>query len=267
MTARAATWDAAPAAGRSIVLSLRRFTAWHPEWWTLALCLLAWVLLALPGGGETWAAISCGPLHDAGASAEASAALRFVSFGWAAGVAGWTIMVGAMMLPLVIAPVRRTAFASLWRRRHRAVAGFLLGYGGFWIAAGCLGLALLAGLGLGASARDAAAALAFALAGLWELTPLKRRALSGCHRRIPLRPTGWRADLDCLRYGAMQGCNCFASCWAIMLASMLAAHHLAIMASIALISAAERYRPRRTQGIEAAAWMCLALGYALIAVV
>jgi predicted metal-binding membrane protein len=249
--------DAASATGRSIVSSLRHFTSWHPEWWTLVLCLGCWIALTLQSDHETLAAIYCGPLHDFGASAGAASSAR------AAGIAGWIIMVGAMMLPRVIEPVRRTAFASLWRRRHRAVAGFLLGYCAIWIAAGFFGLAVFAGLDIGAPAKSGAAALAFALAGLWELTPLKRRALSGCHRTMPLRPLSWRADLDCLRYGAIHGCNCLGSCWAIMLGSVLASHRLPIMASAALICAAERYRPRRTQAIEAAALMCLALGYAL----
>lgn len=38
----------------------------------------------------------------------------------------WLLMVVAMMFPFIIGPVRGTAIRSLWRRRHRAIASFLL---------------------------------------------------------------------------------------------------------------------------------------------
>jgi hypothetical protein len=48
----------------------------------------------------------------------------------------WMLMVAAMILPLQIDGVRRIAEYSLWSRRHRAIAGYLVGYLIVWAAAG-----------------------------------------------------------------------------------------------------------------------------------
>jgi predicted metal-binding membrane protein len=48
----------------------------------------------------------------------------------------WLVMTVAMMVPLTVASIRTTAARSLWSRRERAVAGFLLGYLGPWLIAG-----------------------------------------------------------------------------------------------------------------------------------
>jgi predicted metal-binding membrane protein len=170
-------------------------------------------------------------------------------------------MIAAMMLPLAVAPVRRTAHASLWRRRHRAIAGFLLGYGAIWIIAGG---AALAGLAIWHPDRWTAVA-GFTVASVWELTPLKRRALSLCHRTVPLRPLGWYADIDCLRYGMGQGRNCLTSCWAIMLGALLAANHLPVMAGLTALCVAQRHWPRRRQRIEATALAAAAVCLAAVA--
>ena len=45
---------------------------------------------------------------------------------WAAATLAWSLMVVAMMVPLVRHPVRITAARSLWPRRDRAIGGFLL---------------------------------------------------------------------------------------------------------------------------------------------
>jgi predicted metal-binding membrane protein len=224
--------------------------AQHPEWWAIALCLAAWTGIVADEVGGSPTLAFCRPAH---------AAYNVADF--AASLGGWAIMVTAMMLPLVIAPVRRTARASLWRRRHRAIAGFLLGYGAVWLLFGVLALAVPA---LSRSALWAPAG-AFAIATLWELTSLKRRALSLCHRAIPLRPTGLSSDIDCLRYGALQGRICIFSCWAMMLGPMLTAQRLPAMAGVAALCALERYRPRRRQYFEALALGAGAVGFAVAA--
>ena len=111
------------------------------------------------------------------------------------------LMTVAMMLPMVAEHVRLTAERSLWRRRHRAMAGFVTGYLGLW----ALGGVVVALLPLHPSGRTAA--IAFAIAGVWQLTPWKRRGLVGCHRTMPLAPRGWRADADCVRFGWRVGCG------------------------------------------------------------
>jgi len=77
---------------------------------------------------------------------------------------------------------------------------------------------------------------------------------------MSLRPRGWRADLDCLRYGMLHGRACVMSCWAMMLAVMTVPLPLPAMAGIAALGAMERYWPRRRQRIETLALVGAALG-------
>ncbi len=225
-----------------MIRALGERLVWHPEWWALGLCGGAW--LALIGGASAAqsAVPFCGAVPDAG---------------WTAAAGEATLMIAAMMLPLVLVPVRRTACASLWRRRHRAIAGFLLGYAATWLAA----LAVEAAPFLAAPPARWVPAAAFAAAALWEATPLKRRALVLCDRTMPLRPHGWRADLDCLRFGVLQGRSCVMSCWAVMLAPLVVAQHLPVMAGVAVLCATERYWPRRRPLLETAALAGAALCY------
>lgn len=186
-----------------------RRAAWaHPEWWALALSALAWTALFRAPANE----------HVHGQLL--SAVIR------------WTIMVIAMMFPLLVGSIRITAERSLWPRRHRAIGVFLLGYLAIWLAAGAviqLGNKVVTG------------ALAFAIATAWQLGAPKRRALRSCHIAFPLAPRGWRADRDCVRYGWMIGWNCVASCGPLMAACHLTAHGVPAVLTITALTVIERY--------------------------
>ena len=79
--------------------------------------------------------------------------------------ASWLLMVIAMMLPLVIDPIRGVAARSLWPRRHRAVGGFLLGLS-VWLVAGIVVSVAIAEVRLDHPLRLPAAAAAFAVAAI-----------------------------------------------------------------------------------------------------
>jgi predicted metal-binding membrane protein len=220
----------------------------RPQWWTVAISACAWLaLLAAPHAGTDGVA---GPHHasmHAGPSAIGVDAMA------------WMVMVAAMMFPLILGPIEVTAARSLWRRRHRAIAGFLIGYSGCWLIPGvCLALlfALLRDLGFGPSA--AAAAAAFAIAGLWQGTKIREQAVRACHRTTPLAPSGWRADLDCLRYGWMTAVNCVVSCWPVMIACALGGHATFTMMAAGSIGVVERYAVRPDQRILRGALVMLA---------
>jgi hypothetical protein len=211
-------------AGRVARARLKRFAWTHPEWWVVALCWSAWAALVFERGRHQ----GHGSLDEAG-------------FAWEVG--GWMLMVAATMLPLVVPTVRQVAGRSLWSRRHRATLVFVGGFCAAWLV---LGLAVAA-LREGAWAHtSAAAALAFAGAALWQRTRLHRRGLIECHRSEPLAPRGWRADRDCLRFGAIMGGYCVLSCWPLMLACALASHSLVALAGTMVVGVSERwyYRPR-----------------------
>jgi len=183
-----------------------RYFFWrHPEWWPLALSAGAWM----------WMLTMHGHHHHGGS------------------LTPWMVMTVAMMLPMVIPSVRTTAERSLWRRRHRAVAFFLGGYLACWAVVGVLATFI--------PMYVYAGAIAFAVAGAWQLTRQKRIALAGCHRTVPLAPFGWRADRDCTRYGGMIGTRCVTSCWAVMVACSLSGHAFAACAGVTAIGMIERY--------------------------
>lgn len=235
-----------------------RRVAWpHPEWWSLGLSGAAWLVLlyrtAAPGAGPHAGNAHVGHAH-AGAAAPHWPALT-------AGAFWWLVMVVAMMFPMVVDQIRFTAARNLWRRRHRAIAGFLLGYLSPWMVFGVAASAA-SGLLLTESRMGPVATVGFFAALLWQLTPAKRRALLGCHRTMPFAPGGWRADRDCLRYGCVVGSSCVVSCWALMLACVLAGHGLVAMAGVTAVGWAERNRTRPGQPVLCAVIVALALAYA-----
>lgn len=224
-------------------LTLQRFFWLHPEWWSIAISGLAWVMM----------------LREA--SRHFGHAGHRTSF--PAEMSGWMLMTLAMMLPLVLHSVRMTARASLWSRRHRAIAGFLTGFVAIWMP---LGLVVATFRYASGAYMQWATALAFGVAVLWQRTSWHQRALMYCHWKEPLAPRGWRADLDCVRYGAIIGAICMWSCWPLMLACGLSGHSPVAMAGGMLIGVAERwyYRPRARRMMLIT--LALALYYSLIAI-
>jgi len=219
----------------------------HPEWWTLAISAAAWLYLIV-GAPDNAMALCTGapqaPFSDA--------------------FFGWLAMTLAMMPPLVVLSVQHVAFRSLRERRQIAIAEFLAGYLGLWLATGAFLLVVFfaADAAVGAVDRRLIAALAYGAALLWQFTPIKRRALWRCHRTVPLAMAGWRADLSCLRFGVGAGLDCVSSCWLLMTLPLLAPHSLAIMACVQLTMLHERYQraryPRRGSSV-----LLLAAAFAL----
>jgi hypothetical protein len=215
--------------------SLQYFFWLHPEWWSELLCGLAWAAMLF----HAWQ-------H---AGHEFHRQRTFVSeLMW------WMVMVAAMMIPLTIQELSATAAGSLWARRHRAIAGFLAGYFAPWLVLGIFVACLKNAPG---TRTYATAALAFAIAALWQTTKLHRRALLACHVTEPLAPVGWRADRDCLCFGGTIGSACIGTCWPLMLACAFAGHSLIAMVGGSVIGVLERrpFRPR----LHAALWMTLAM--------
>jgi len=235
-------------------LAIRRFAAWHPEWWVLVISAGAWCFLLGPG----WT-VGC------------SCALVAPNAGWRSpeawgrGLGDWVVMVLAMMLPLMIIPMRATAFGSLWRRRHWAISTFLAGYLTVWTAAGAAILLLLILLReTHASDCRWLSGAGFVAAATWQSTALKRRLSAACHRTSPLAPDGWRAHRDCLRFGADHGIHCVGNCGVLMLAAMLSPWHQPMMVAATVLLLYERYRARPrgcaiplTLGLLAV-WHCVA---------
>jgi hypothetical protein len=224
---------------------LERFRWRHPEWWMLAISALAWAWITI-GAVGSHAPPSTALHHGAHAAAAPTSSTGMF--------AGWIVMIAAMMLPLLVEAVRTAAARSLWTRRDRAIALFLAGYAAPWVLTG---VAVLAAARAVAPASPRWAAVAFAAAALWQLTPTKKRALLSCHRTRPLAPRGWRADRDCLRYGWTVGRHCVMSCGMMMAACVLASHAVVPMAGVTAIAAVERRMPRLRPRVTACALAAL----------
>jgi len=202
-----------------------RVLAWrYPEWWAIALSAAAWLLMLVPFAS----------LHHHQTRGGFWEATRTETF-------RWMLMVIAMMLPLVIDAIRIAAARSLWPRRHRSVAGFVLGYLAVWLIAGALTSMAVTSLRTQLALDGILAAAVFVLAAGWQLTAAKQRALRSCHFTMPLAPEGWSADRDCIRYGWAIGSRCLVTCWALMIGCAVSGHGMLPMVCATCVGMAERY--------------------------
>jgi hypothetical protein len=216
----------------------RQFFWRYPEWWCIALSVFGWLVMLQ----HAWRHAAHGIQHRMTFSEE---------------LQGWVFMIFAMMLPLMRDTVRTTAFASLWARRHRAITGFLLGYLATWVILG-IPVALLREQSW--SHTYGVPSAVFLLAAGWQLTPMHASALFACHRTLPLAPTGWKADYDCLHFGCNIGLACVCTCWPLMLACALTGHSLVAMTGGMILGFAERWSFRPRTGIVMMGSLALA-GY------
>lgn len=218
-----------------------RAVSWrHPHWWIAASSAAAWCWL-----GATWLLNR----HQHGVDPFE-----------------WTAMLCAMMLPLVFGHVCFVATRSLWTRRQRAIASFVIGYIALWLL---VGVALQWVTATSPVMRlmhwPWIGAVTFGAAALWQWAPLKRRALAQCHRTAPLAPRGWRADRDCLCYGSSIGVRCIVACGAMMVACAAAGHGPIAMISVSAIAGAERYSNLATARVTSLLLVVVATVYALAA--
>jgi predicted metal-binding membrane protein len=242
-----------------IIVAARPNQNWaadHPEWWALTCSALAWGTMLT--AGPEWHGWLC--------TAPDGGFLRDIQIAWSAGIlrahlAGWFAMTVAMMPPLAIPLIRHVAVRSFAARRHRAIAVFLAGSLGPWLVVGIVGLPILAVAPVAPLTPSTILAGGGLLAGAWQMTPIKRRALLRCHRTFPLGPAGWRADRDCLHYGFVHGIDCVTSCWPLMLTVIIAAHTPAITLAVQFFTIAERRARHPRLGLSA---LALAAGSLLI---
>jgi predicted metal-binding membrane protein len=234
-----------------------RLIAWrHPEWWSLAL-----------SAGAAAALVAIHTQMFAGSSAHHGSRLPPPSVAAATlAFAQWLLMVVAMMVPLAASAIRTTAARSLWRRRHRAIAAFLVGYLAPWAIAGVV-ISIGVTLWMPADSRAVAttSSVALTIAALWQTSETKRRALMACHGTRPLAPAGWIAVRDGLNYGASIGGHCLTSCWALMLTCAILGHQPVAMIAAATIGVAERTTRRADARVTSAALGGLALASLVVA--
>jgi predicted metal-binding membrane protein len=141
---------------------------------------------------------------------------------WAAMMAGMMLPSATPMLLLYARTMRNRATEPHPARQIYAMAaGYLVVWIGFSLAATALqrALAELSLLNMMMeTATPAAAAVLLLLAGLYQLTPLKRACLQACRSPFRLLTAGWREGAaGAFRMGISHGNYCLGCCWALML--------------------------------------------------
>lgn len=187
----------------------------------LALVALAWVIVVVGQATGNAALIHQHATPVAGVSLW----IALLSF-----MASWQVMVAATMLPAALPAIRAAAGAS--RRVARPAVGtaaFLIGFLAVWTAIGSLTFIAAQTLERFIVATPWLAtrpwliqAAVVALAGAYQLTPLKRRSLAACRHPARLSADGAAPRSTIVGIGVRHGLACVASSWAVMVVMVVA---------------------------------------------
>ena len=170
-------------------------------------------------------------------------------------VAMWVVMMTAMMLPSALPTVllfgwvvRSDRAASPTVRVYVFAAGYLIVWSAFAVAMTfvqrelSLRAVMTAMMELEAYRWSGALVV---LAGLYELTPLKRACLRACQSPAGFIARNWRTgNLGALRLGVGHGLYCLGCCWALMLLLFaLGVMNLPVLVALFVILIAEKQAP------------------------
>jgi predicted metal-binding membrane protein len=184
----------------------------------LAVVVLAWAYLLLGAGMGMHEMSMPMPGHHA-----------MWTPGYAAVVlAMWAVMMAAMMLPgaapvllLFAAVVRNREPGAAATKAWLLAAGYVLVWAVFSVGATALQRLLARLLVLTPMMEPVTpvvGAVLLTVAGLYQLTPLKRVCLRTCRSPLTFLTQHWRAGrAGALRMGIDQGIHCLGCCWALML--------------------------------------------------
>jgi predicted metal-binding membrane protein len=192
--------------------------------------VMLFVLVAIPLASWTWIVLMARDMY--GTMDGASAWMMTSVWDWPHILVlwvMWAVMMTAMMLPtatplilLYAAAARRSAEAgSAARRVYALAAGYVLMWALFSLMATALQRILASARVLTPMmepATPAAGAVVLAIAGAYQLTPLKRACLRACRSPLGFMLQRWRGGAaGALRLGMDHGAHCLGCCWALML--------------------------------------------------
>lgn len=226
----------------------------------LAVTTVAWtaILLAEPVMSRSGAEQRSGPAaldprltHSGHAHHSVLDTGAFSPHAWPANVTfflvGWTLMLIAMMAPLLIPALRHVYARSLQGRRWRAVSLVTLAYAAVWTLGGAALITVASAVQSVTGQGVLAMMLVLVAALTWQLSPLKQRCLNMHCAHPPIAAFGGASDRDVLRFGSTHAVWCLGSCWALMLVPLLTpAWHVTVMLMVSAWIWAERLdRPER----------------------
>jgi predicted metal-binding membrane protein len=215
------------------------------------------VLVAIPLASWTWIALMARDMY--GTMQGASAWMMSTDWTWPRVVllwAMWAVMMTAMMLPtaaplvLLYAAAARTN-GEAGRPAHRIYAlagGYVLVWALFSVAATALHRLLASWLVLTPMMEPStsiAGAFVLAIAGLYQLTPLKRACLGVCRSALGFMMQRWRRGVaGAFRLGVEHGIFCLGCCWAMMLILFAGGvMNLAVIITLTLWVIVEKFAP------------------------
>src|SRR3546814_607925 len=138
----------------------------------LGLCVLSWVLLVLnPGNIMTVAHCHITMQGPSQASLQMLLQMNPPS----GMMAGWLLMVLAMMLPKLITPIQYICERSLKRLRWRLALLFVSGYVAVWFAVGVVMNGVILGVNLLMPMSYIPALVVGIIALVWQFSPVKQR--------------------------------------------------------------------------------------------
>jgi predicted metal-binding membrane protein len=187
----------------------------------------------------------------------------------------WVAMMAAMMLPST-APVLAAVGQIARSRKQQSVSArapwvFGLGYLLVWLAVGVVaatidlgGRAVLGGSPSLSAAAPVGAGVVLALAGLYQVSPLKNVCLRHCRSPFGFLMTNWReGTIGAIGLGIRHGVYCLGCCWALMV-TLLVAEPLGIAwpITLSLLILVEKALPGGRQVAVVAAVGLVVLGIA-----
>jgi predicted metal-binding membrane protein len=183
----------------------------------------------------------------------------------------WAVMMTAMMLPsaspfilLYAGALRTRGDARVGRKTYAMAAGYVLVWVLFSVAATVLQRVLSSVLVLTPMMEPStpeAAAVLLAIAGLYQLTPLKGACLRVCRSPLSYLLQHWApGTFAAFRLGAQHGAYCLGCCWALMLLLFAGGvMNLVVIVALTLWVLVEKFAPFGEQTARAS-------GVALLAV-
>ena len=188
----------------------------------------------------------------------------------------WAVMMAGMMLPSAapmlllygVAARRRALGTSAAHEIYALAAGYVAVWALFSVLATgaqrVLSMLLMVSPMMTLTSPIAGGALLL-VAGIYQLTPLKRVCLQNCQSPLSFLINRWRAGVDgAFRMGVNHGAYCLGCCWALMLLLFVGGvMNLAVIAALTVFVAFEKFGAFGPQGarvsggllIAAAVWM------------
>lgn len=163
----------------------------------------------------------------------------------------WIVMMAAMMFPsvapMVTVWVRSVSARPTRVQRASGVAQFLSGYLLAWAGFGLLAYGALVLTGRLIEASPSAGrwlgAAIFAVAGIYQLTPLKEVCLKHCRSPVGalFHYASFNGPLRDLRVGLHHGAYCVGCCWGLMIVLVaVGAMNVGVMAALAVVILVEK---------------------------